>query len=83
MSRRTVETTAYVAFVKRIVNAASRRVGEEDEIELGLLIGLLGFLEAAIARAVARQRDRGISWDRIGLATGVTRQAAAKRWGKK
>ena len=83
MSRSTVETDAYMAFLRRVIAAGGRRAGNEDEIQLGMLIRLLEFLEDVIAKAVARQRERGISWDRIALATGTTRQAAQKRWGRR
>jgi len=80
MTPRTVETTAYVAFVKRVLRALARRAGEEDEIELGLLMALEGFIQDCIQEAVRRQRERRVSWERIAAAAGTSRQAATKRW---
>lgn len=80
MTRRTIETPAYVAFVQRVLRALARRAGEEDEIELGLLMGLEKFLQECIEQAIARQRERNISWDRIAVSAGTSRQAVTKRW---
>ena len=38
-------------------------------------------LEASVREQVAELRGRGISWERIGEALGVTRQAAQQRFG--
>ncbi|MDF2915884.1 MAG: hypothetical protein K0S70_101 [Microbacterium sp.] len=80
MTRSRVETTAYVAFVRRILKALARRAGEEDEHELSLLMALEDEVRECIRQAVARQRDRGVSWDRIALSAGTSRQAVTKRW---
>lgn len=75
-----IETPAYVEFVRRTLARLATRAGAEDEIELGLLIRLERFIQECIAQAVARQRARGISWSRIGQATGITKQTAQERW---
>lgn len=83
MSRPAVETPAFVRFARRIIRAAGQRAGQEDEVELRMLIELRHDVEAAIDAAVTAQRERGASWARIALATGTTRQGAQQRWGRK
>jgi hypothetical protein len=83
MTSRPVETSAYVAFVQRVLRALARRAGEEDEIELGLLMGMEKFLQECIQQAVDRQRQRGASWERIALAAGTSRQAVTKKWSRR
>lgn len=69
--------------VKRIVRAHGRTVGQTGgEWELGELVGLRSEVETAIATAVAGLRDRGLSWQNIGDALGVTKSAAYQRYGK-
>jgi hypothetical protein len=70
--------------VGRMVRAAGRRVGREDEFELAELLALRDDLDEAIADAVAGQRQYGNkSWTAIAAATGTTRQGAQQRWGKR
>nr|WP_274637088.1 hypothetical protein [Microbacterium bovistercoris] len=66
-----------------MLRAAGRRVGDADEVELGMLLELRHDLDNAIAEAVRAQRDRGASWSFIASATGTSRQAAQQRWGEK
>lgn len=80
MSRGTVETTAFIAFTRRILRALARRVADADEVELGMMIELQATLDDSILQAVAGMRARGCSWAYIGSATGTTKQAASKRW---
>ena len=82
-TRSDVETPQFIAFLRRIVRAAGRRVGDADEIELSMLIAVEDELRAAIANAVGIQRARGVSWAGIAKATGKTPQAAWKRWGRR
>lgn len=42
----------------------------------------LRHVEAKLDDAVAEARNAGVSWDKIGRAVGITRQAAQKRWGR-
>jgi hypothetical protein len=80
---RQVETTEYLAMVRRLLRAAAKRVGDADEIELADLVELRTDLEAAITEAVTVQRDRwGRSWTEIGRGLGTTKQAAQQRYGK-
>lgn len=41
----------------------------------------LAQLSDDLAAAVRASRVRGLSWDRIGRAAGISRQAAGERWG--
>lgn len=78
-----VETTDYLAMLRRMIAAGGKRVAEADEVELAELVALFDDLEAAVQLAVDGQREHGASWARIGDALGVTRQAAQMRWGKR
>lgn len=80
--RRDVETSDYLAMMRRLLRAAARRVGDADEIELAELVELREHLEAAITEAVLIQRGRwGRSWADIGRGLGITRQAAQQHYG--
>lgn len=82
MGRREVETLPWLAFARRIIRTAGRRVADADEFELAELVSLRDDLEAAIAVAVEGQLER-TSWAGIGAALGVSRQAAQQRYGKR
>lgn len=81
MGRREVETASYIVFARRVIRGAARRVGEADDWELAELVSLQKELDAAIATAVAGQRAMGRSWQYVGDALGITRQAAQQRFG--
>jgi hypothetical protein len=84
MARRSreVETTEYLAMVRRLLRAAGQRVGNADEVELAELVELREHLEQAIADAVAIQRTWGRSWADIGRGLGTSRQAAQQHYGR-
>ena len=79
--RRRVENNEYSAFVRRILRACARRVGDGDVEALALMTGLAEEIDTAIAEAVKGLRTRGYSWAEIGSRLGITRQAAQQRWG--
>ena len=79
--RRQVENDEYAAFVRRILRAYSRRVGNGDVEALTLMLGLPEEIDTAIAEAVKGLRACGYSWAEIGSRLGITRQAAQQRWG--
>ena len=81
--RRQVENADYAAFVRRILRAYSRRVGDGDVEALALMLGLAEEIDAAIAEAVTGLRGCGYSWAEIGSRLGITRQAAQQRWGQR
>lgn len=80
--RRDRETGEYLAMLRRMVRAAGRRVADADEVDLAQLIAIQAELDTAIATAVEGMRARDLSWAYIASATGTTRQAAFKRWGR-
>lgn len=79
--RRQVENDEYGAFVRRVLGAYSRRVGDGDVEALVLLVGLAEEIDTAMAEAVKGLRARGYSWAEIGARLGISRQAAQQRWG--
>jgi hypothetical protein len=79
--RRQVENDEYGAFVRRVLRAYSRRVGDGDVEALVLLVGLAEEIDAAMAEAVKGLHARGYSWAEIGSRLGRSRQAAQQRWG--
>ena len=78
---RHVENDEYGAFVRRVLRAYSRRVGDGDVEALVLLVGLAEEIDAAMAEAVKGLRTQGYSWAEIGARLGISRQAAQQRWG--
>lgn len=78
--RRQVENDEYSAFVRRVLRAYSRRVGDGDVEALVLLAGLAQEIDAAMAEAVKGLRAHGYSWAEIGARLGISRQAAQQRW---
>lgn len=78
-----VETPDYVAFARRIIRAAGRRVATGDDWELAELLSLRDEVEDAIAAGVAGQRAQGHSWAYIAEGLGVTRQTAYERYAKR
>lgn len=83
MTRRDVETPDYVAFAKRIIRAAGKRVAQGDEWELTELLSLRDEVETAIATAVEGLRAQGHSWQYIADGLGITRQSAHQSYAKR
>lgn len=77
-----VETVKYIAAVSRMVRAAGPRVADGDEPELRALLALQDVVAETIQVAVDGQRSYDRSWAYIARATGRSREAAFKRWGK-
>jgi uncharacterized protein with PIN domain len=75
-SSQLVEVEAHRAALRAALSA-----GEEDydRAPVDLALGVLRRFE--IDAAVSRARDGGASWTVIGVALGVSRQAALKRYG--
>jgi hypothetical protein len=78
---RHVENDEYGAFVRRVLRAYSRRVGDGDVEALALMVGLAEEIDTAMAEAVKGLRARGYSWAEIGIRLGISRQATQQRWG--
>ncbi len=79
---RTAQTEAdrYGAFVRRVLRAYSRRVGDRDVEGLAGLAALAAEVDAATLDAVRGLRASGYSWAEIGKALGTSKQAAAQRF---
>ena len=75
--RRQVENDEYTAFIRRILRAYSRCVGNGDVEALALMLDLAEEIDTAIAKAVKGLRAHGYSWAEIGSRLGITRQC----WG--
>lgn len=77
-----VETPAYIAFARRVIASAGRRVAAGDLDNLAALDALRQDLDAAVDAAVAglRAEPHAYSWATIGDELGVTRQAAIQRF---
>ena len=76
-----VENDEYVAFLRRVIRAYSRRVGCGDIEAITEMVRLAADLEDATCAAIARLRQFGYSWADIALRLGITRQGAQQRWG--
>jgi hypothetical protein len=70
------------ALVRNALNNFKLRVAAGRLDEFSELVALQADVEAAIAYAADRLHDQ-YSWTEIGEAAGVSRQAAAQRWGGK
>lgn len=81
--KRERDTAQYLQMVQRIIRRAGERVADDDPEQLADLISIRCMLDAAILKAVAGQRQNGITWEAIGAASGVTRQAALMHYGPK
>ncbi|MCL2790868.1 MAG: hypothetical protein FWD79_09530 [Desulfobulbus sp.] len=78
---RKVETSEWLKMLSRMIRAAGRRVADCDEHELAQLVRLRAELDDAINSAIQGQRSSGRSWAHIGLALGLSRQGAFRRYG--
>ena len=81
--QRTIDTNAYLRMTARMLAAAGRRVADADPDELQQLLALRDAVDAAVLNAVRGLRASGATWQDIGDAIGVTRQAAIMRWSKR
>jgi len=81
--RREVDFAEFLAFMRRIIRKAGVRAAGGDPEGLAELSAIAGELEAATRVAVAGLRAEGFSWADIGTACGVSKQAAAQRWGRR
>jgi hypothetical protein len=82
-AKRYTETTQFDAFVRRILRAYARRVGNGDIEALRSLAALSSEVDAVTRLAVAelRKPPYAYSWDEIAARLGVTKQAAQQRYG--
>lgn len=79
-----VETPEYAGFARRAIRAYGRRVADADDVDLAEMIRIRDEFDAVVTMAVRRQREvLGWSWAQIGAATGLTKQGAHAKWGRK
>lgn len=83
MTGKTVESSDYGAFVRRVLRAYSRRVGDGDLGGLSDLVALRGEVDDAISAAVVTLHSEPwkYSWTEIARELGLTRQAVRQRYG--
>lgn len=74
------EAPAIGAMASRVMRSLVRRAEEGDVEALQVLIGLQDTLQAAVTEAGQGLHARGFSFGYIAAETGVSRQAAAKRF---
>ncbi len=84
-SKREVENAQFDAFVRRILRAYARRVGNGDVEALRSLAALSSEVDAVTRLAVAglRKQPYSYSWSEIADRLGTSRQAAQMRYGDK
>lgn len=71
-----------VAGVSRQIDGLERRARNEDPWMVADMLALAAKLEAAAVRTVGDLRDRGYTWNDIGLSLGISALTAYKRYGK-
>ena len=76
---RTITSTQFVAFLRRVVRASARRVAEGDEPELAELFAVRDDLDDAICSAIEGQLAIGKTWSQIAAGMGTSRQGA-QQW---
>ena len=82
MAKREVENDEYFKMVCRMIKAGAKRAGNADDADLFLLASLLDVVESSIKGAIHQQLDQGKTWEKIGLALGVSRQCAHRKYGR-
>ena len=76
-----MENDEYAAFLRRVINAYSRRVASGDIEAITTMARLADHLEDATRQAITGLRESGYSWADIAMRLGITRQGAQQRWG--
>ncbi len=79
--RRVVENDEYAVFLRRVIDAYSRRVASGDIEAIARMAALADHLEDATRQAITGLRAFGYSWADIAARLGITRQGAQQRWG--
>ena len=72
----------FLAFARRVLRAASRRMSTADPEDLADLVALRAAVDEAIVNAARSVHANGASWAQIGVALGTSRQAAQQRYGR-
>lgn len=81
LTRHRVTDADFAAMMRRMLRAYGRRVGTGDTYDLSDLADFAALCEQTLREAVWAQRAAGASWAEVGAALGITKQAAAKRFG--
>ena len=81
--RTPVENDAYAGMMARCIRALGRRIAAGNLEDIALALDLRRQLDDATDDAVRDLHSQGESWERIGRAVGMTKQAAQQRWGAK
>jgi hypothetical protein len=76
---RVVENPEYAAFLRRVIDAYSRRAAGDIEA-IPAMAALADHLEDATRQAINELNALGYSWADIGMRLGITRQGAQQRW---
>ncbi len=79
--KRVIENDEYAAFLRRVIEAYSRRVASGDIEAIAGMAALADHLEDATRQAITGLRAFGYSWADIAARLGITRQGAQQRWG--
>lgn len=80
--KREKDNLEYLAFMRRAITGAQRRVIAEDPSTLADMIKLRAELDKAIDLAARSLHDQGWSWGEIAYEIGIPRQDAWRKWGK-
>lgn len=75
------DLAGYFGMVKRSICALGRRIPQNDVPDLILLAEVVDLAQRTMQTTVDQLRADGASWQQIGDALGVTKQAAEKRFG--
>lgn len=79
---RVVDTGEYMAFARRVIKGAGARAAFADPDDVAELVKLDAEIRAQILTAVRGMRAAGYTWDQVGWATGMSRQAAHQNWAR-
>lgn len=70
--------------IQRMLRAYTRAVGDGDPADLAELVEIDAQLHDLITATVQHMHyEQQFTWDTIGQATGTSRQAAHKKWGRR
>lgn len=78
--KRTRETADMLDMLDRVLRAVERRLGDEDPDILTRLTTIARHVDRLQLASVRGLRAAAVTWEDIGAATGVTRQAALMKW---
>jgi hypothetical protein len=70
----------FFSFLRRIMGALARRIGNSDPEDLREMVKLKAELDDILVQAVALQRANGASWREIATALGVAPSQAIERY---